>query len=1730
MTVIPNVQKIMDRHKSTPPTENVHMSEVLEDTRATRRQQHDAMLCIATRRLFQHHPQFDAEELGIYTPILWHDQLTGFLERTSNSSTLAGEQLTLLKKCKEEGNTTLDCMKLKVTDCIGLFEGKGRLLRRLEDEQVTPDEMEEIINRFSTRYMGQTATSFMQALNKTEVTLKERIALCKASGGLFNKARQLLNRRVDFSPMKLHKKWNEDPPGEDINGEEDAKVERPAKEPAPNVKMEETEDQGNSFNEDDNQEEQQANDIPSMPSDVTSHTPILRAMGMEGEDLTKALEKMNSTDDKNNYNRNIVIGYVKMYFPKESHQEIIEQVEKVRQSEINLPFLRIPRYFHDFLRQSPAKQHANSFRLPSEEKPSADDGSPPVCNSSSSAQKIGVHTSILEALNIEKQAFDKAIAQVRSDEKRKQYVMGVVRSYVQTFYPTMAGTIMSAVGQSSLHEIQAAILPTEGYLSMMMSERAGKDIADGFQHPIKDTAESTPPATEKQVEEDKTKLPSSTQGTDDAAISSTLAESYIQQEAVKHPNPKERASPPAVTNLTSTQVSGDSHTSQTKKKAKKSKSILKKESRIPVNLPAMPLARYYPYIPANEEAKSIYPRFSTFPRYNDVVHHLDGVDAYDGHYHVRNGEWILGLAYSGNKSIWEAAGHFLRSLNSSLQIVQSRVFLVSKFDDLRARYIEHIADSFQNHTFLPTTEDEWTEYARKVTESRHQSSKYIEFKVETDYDLFQLMIPMQIYTHSNDEKNHAAQNFCSSINSWGISVYFRSFKPTCMVKIAALTRCSFIAELSEIKKEILEHINSNVRDAEEATGGDTKAGFRIDLSWETLHGKDLHGTEISAPMLIVYAKAPFKVTDNKWDKYTRGDTADSEVKLLTIDADLIVEKVDRPLTHNFKLIALQRFEPGTQAEKAIRLQQEYMEQRRFFEIKCSDQIGDLKPNHVRHNIPNEENWTVRELLLFSNYVFLTTTGKYTQSPIISMEYDRKGNWQNEFNTKWLLEYNARDEQVVHFNLSNLKSLIETWVDPWDLLNGIHVSPLGYTAFETTPPVSPPQNPPHQVQYNVEGNALEQIKKACMEACVSSIQQNPITQPNSDPKESNEVVSNSTTVTSSITNPSYQDGTLQDIVVNGMTQWANKVAHEPLAMNLPATRLLNQSDIEGACKTAVAATMHPTVTKVEAMMSNIIAYHHYLKDMETRLLLNFKTMIQDVGEDEAQPSSAPAKVGAIVKLLMDEMEALGTIMIAPKPLSTDPSQCQRLLSDATFDKKMEEVCQALHNVEQVVSLTLPSLSPEGERFAPQALADLLYSMHRHSIEGKEREQEISELFEAIKDEIAEDRDHRRFQEYQNWNEIIQMVNAVANRLGHFMSLDPIKSAIDSTEGKAIQETYDKIVTVAQSMNAYHTEMMFEKGNVLKEPAKDDYDDGETNTTTGVTVEESATAPPRLADPHGVTPIKSELAPTPNGKPAFEEGTPIQKGWYLPTMRLTDDFDVPPTVHLDGITSKADLPEPALLVTDLPDNFDIFADKPVKDSAPIEVEDHSIGRLLLLHTVHTNDGVVPWVLQGISEDDSGDLFLHASSHADFPLIRLLIQTHLRAWTGCSTISVIDPGSGTHPKPPPVEMNPNIPPDGEEDASPSPQLLDDQFKSMEQPLDDQSRSVEDNKIVKSDNSVATITTIKSHESSESEDSGTTSLSSTRRTRSSGASLVPFVDNINDKSKLKQATMEEGILPDSD
>ena len=1705
------------------------MSAVLEDAMSTRRQQHDAMLCIATRRLFKHHPEFNAAELGMFTPILWHDVLTGFLERVSNTPRLAREQLVLLQKCKEEGKTTLDCMKLKVIECIGLFEGKGKLLRNLEEERVTSSEMEEIIKIFSSRYMGQVATPFMQALNKADVTLKERIELCKAPGGLFNKARELLKRRVDLSPMKLHRKWNEDLPSEGTNSEKDSKVERPPREPTLEVQLESAEDQGNSFNENDNQEVQQANEIPSMPSDVTSYTPILRAMGMEGEDLTKTLEKMNSTDERNKYNRSIVTSYVKLYFPEESHQEIIEQVEKAKQSEINLPFLRIPGFFHEFLRQSPANQRANSFRLPIKENPTAANSSSPA-RTSSFAQEIGVHTSILEALNIEKQAFDKAISQIRSEERLKQYLMGVVRSYVQKFYPTMIGKIMSEVGQSSPHEIRAALLPTEGYLPMMMRDRGGKDITEEFQHPIDDAAEPKPSASEEQGEEDKASVSSPTPGANSEPKSWTTAESSLKQEDAKRPNSKEEMPPPAKTNPNPTKAPMDSQTPRKKKVQEPPKSILRKERIIPSNLPEMPPARYYPYIPMNEDAKSVYPRFSTFQRHSGVVHNLDGVDAYDGHYHARNGEWVIGLTYRGNNSIWEAAGHFLRSLNSSLHIVQSRVFLVSNSDDLNARFIEHNADTLQNHTFLPTTEDDWADYVRTVTESRHKSSKYIEFKVETDYDLFQLMIPMQVYTYSNDEKNHAAQNFCSSINSWGILVHFRSFKPTCMMRIAALTRCSFTAELSEIKKELEEEVRRNVQEAEGATGGGMSEEFNIELSWETLHGKDLHGTEISAPMLVVYAKAPFQETDNRWNKYIRSDTGDTEMKLLTIDNDLTVEKEDRPLTHNFKVVALERFDPGSQAEKAIRLQQAYMEQRRFVEIKCSDQIGDLKPNYVRHNIPNEENRTIRELLLFSNYVFFTRTGKYTQSPIISMEYDRKGYWKNEFYSTWLLEYNVRDEQLVHLNLSNLKSLLETWVDPWDLLNGIHISPLGYTVFESTPQVPPPQNPPHQIQYNVEGNALEQIKKACMEACVTSLQQNSITQ-TTDSKENNEAVSNSTTVTSSITNPSYQEGTLQDIVVNGITQWASKVAHEPLAMHLPATRLLNQSDIEGACKTAVTETMHPTVAKVDAMMSNTIAYHHHLKDMETRLLQNFKAMMEEVSEDEVQSSSAPAKVGAIVKLLMDEMEKLGTILIAPKPLSADSPQHQHLLSETIFDKKMEEVRQALHNVEQVVSLTLPSISPEGGRFAPKALADLLYSLHNHSVEGKEREREISDLFEAIRGEIAKDRDHRRFQEYQNWTEIIKMVNTVSHRLGHFMTIDPIKSVMGSKEGTAIQEAYDTIVTVVQSMNAYHTEIMFERENVLEDSVKEIHEDGATSTMTGVTAEESATAPSSQVDPHGVTPMKSELAPTPNGKLEFEESTPIQRGWYFPTMRLTDNFDVPPTVYLDGITPKANLPGPALVVTDLPDNFDIFTDKPMKDSAPTELEDLSIGRLVLLHTVHTNDGEVPWVLQGISEDDNGDLLLHAYSHADFPLIRLLIQTHLRAWTGCPTIQVIDPSSDTYPNPPLKGMNPNIPPDGEDDSPPNPQLLDGQFESTEQPLDVQSESAEDDKFVGSEESIATITSTKSLESLESRGSGTTSVSSSRRTtRSSGASLARFVDDVNDKSKLKQAAKEEGTLTDSD
>ena len=102
--------------------------------------------------------------------------------------------------------------------------------------------------------------------------------------------------------------------------------------------------------------------------------------------------------------------------------------------------------------------------------------------------------------------------------------------------------------------------------------------------------------------------------------------------------------------------------------------------------------------------------------------------------------------------------------------------------------------------------------------------------------------------------------------------------------------------------------------------------------------------------------------------------------------------------------------------------------------------------------------------------------------------------------------------------------MESWIDPWYMSNGITISPLGYMMIESIPVPPPPSTPP-QVQCLVDTSALEQIKKVCIEACKYGAQQSSHTRTTTHKSREKEVVEEETnpiSVTSSITDPSFQE--------------------------------------------------------------------------------------------------------------------------------------------------------------------------------------------------------------------------------------------------------------------------------------------------------------------------------------------------------------------------------------------------------------------------------------------------------------------------------------------------------------------------------------------------------------------------------------------------------------------------------
>lgn len=510
-SAIPNVRAIMNKFKPVPITDKISFGKLVTQTnKYTLRQKHEGMLCIATYRLFQHHPNSDADTLGLYTPILWHDKLTGFFEKVCNDHTLAAEQIKLLQKLHDEGTYTLDCMKLTLADCTGLYEGKGFLLSKFKKDTLKPAETEELLSIFCSRYMGTTSLSLLEALSKANLTTTEIRTMCTAPGGIFMKARQLLpDRSFDFQPIRLHGSWNRAPATRTPEATElenasapEPEASKPTSADTPNTDdaLEETAAQDNNYDADDTSMGPANNDpVPTPPP--TNKTPILLALGIEGQTLTDTLTQMTSNTERNHYISNIVKGYYTRFYPPESHDDIRKVIDRCKPLELSRPMLRIPGYFRNKLRFSSASQHADSFRNPpesSEENHAPNEPLIPLANAQQ--DPVNAYTPVTIAMNIECTTLDTVINSTRSQEEKKQYLLDVLQGYVSMYYPlSTQQTIIDAVSDAEPDELRHAILPLPGYLLEYMQQYGERDISPDFHASLQDAVTL--------IEEESTELP-----------------------------------------------------------------------------------------------------------------------------------------------------------------------------------------------------------------------------------------------------------------------------------------------------------------------------------------------------------------------------------------------------------------------------------------------------------------------------------------------------------------------------------------------------------------------------------------------------------------------------------------------------------------------------------------------------------------------------------------------------------------------------------------------------------------------------------------------------------------------------------------------------------------------------------------------------------------------------------------------------------------------------------------------------------------------------------------------------------------------------------------------------------------------------------------------------------------------------------------------------------------------
>lgn len=164
----------------------------------------------------------------------------------------------------------------------------------------------------------------------------------------------------------------------------------------------------------------------------------------------------------------------------------------------------------------------------------------------------------------------------------------------------------------------------------------------------------------------------------------------------------------------------------------------------------------------------------------------------------------------------------------------------------------------------------------------------------------------------------------------------------------------------------------------------------------------------------------------------------------------------------------------------------------------------------------------------------------------------------------------------------------------------------------------------------------------------------------------------------------------------MYTWAAESGSAPLPPHGPATRLLNKSDINEACTTALKGQLSEAINTMTEANSHAIANYRHMAQIPGDIINSLRS---------ENPNSM-ARIADIQEAVREVLLSTGTIIKVPDSTTEIDNVPTKWIKE-WFDASLQPLVEMLHQNTETITHTLPHASESGDRLTPPALSELLH---------------------------------------------------------------------------------------------------------------------------------------------------------------------------------------------------------------------------------------------------------------------------------------------------------------------------------------------------------------------------------------------------------------------------------------